>query len=259
VHISDTHIGSSAGYSVHGNVPLPCAQRLVDLINNLPVKPDFVMHTGDIVTDPHPDSYALAAETLGALRVPTYYVSGNHDAAQDMRKYLAMGPKKDLIPDLDQLSYAFELKGFRFLVLDARGPHEIDPQGYLSAEQMEIVRAEAQADGPPLVIFIHYPPLPMDSPWMDSNMLVVNGEELHQALRPARKRLRGVFHGHVHNSMQTIRDGISYIAVGSSFSQFTAWPSDEVTGYDAQARPAFNFVHLMPEQTIVHQHTFLRP
>lgn len=259
VHMSDTHFGPTTGYSLHGHTPLTCTQQLVDLINHLPVTPDFVIHTGDVVTDPHPDSYALAAETFAQLDVPIYYVNGNHDAAQDMRKYLDMGPSENLTADPALLSYAFEVKGFRFLVLDARGPREIDPQGYLSPEQMAIVRHEAQAEGPPLAIFVHYPVLPLDSPWMDSNMLIVNGEEFHQALLPARERLRGVFHGHVHHSMQTIRDGITYVAVGSALTQFTAWPHEVIVGYDAQARPAFNFVHLTAQQTIVHQHTFPRP
>ena len=231
----------------------------MNIVNNLPVKPDFVIHTGDVVTDPEPASYAQAAETLGKLRVPAYYVNGNHDAARDIRKHLHMGPRQDLTADPDVLSYAFELKGYRFLVLDAHGPSEIDPQGYLSEPQMEIVRQEAQGDGPPLVIFIHYPTLPTGSPWMDNNLLIINGDEFHRALLPAQNRLRAVFYGHIHQSMQTIRDGIVYIASGSSLSQFTAWPEDERVDYDAQASPAFNFVHLMPQQTMVHQYTFPRP
>lgn len=259
VHISDTHFGPEAGHSRHGHMPLPCAQRLVDVINGLPVAPDFVIHTGDVADNPHPAAYTLAAETFAALRAPIYFVNGNHDTAADIKKYLPMGQKEDLSDDLDTLSYMFELKGFRFLVLDARGPSEIDPHGRLSAEQMAIVRREAAADGPPLVIFVHFPVLPLDSPWMDRNMLILNGEEFHQALLPARERLRAVFHGHVHNSMQTIRDGIVYTAVGSSFSQFTAWPDEQTVGYNAQAWPAYNFVHLTATQTIIHQHRFPRP
>ncbi|NCF67293.1 MAG: hypothetical protein GWP61_15085 [Chloroflexi bacterium] len=259
VHISDTHFGPTPGYSRHGQVALPCAQRLVDVINDLPVTPDFVIHTGDVVTDPHPASYALAAETFADLRVPIYYVNGNHDAALDIKNYLPMGPKEENTADPGVLSYAFERKGYRFLILDAHGPIEIDPQGYLSESQMEIVRQEARPDGPPLIIFIHYPTLPLDSPWMDKNMLITNGDDFHRALLPARRRLRAVFYGHVHRSMQTIRDGIVYAAVGSTFAQFTAWPNDKIIDYESQALPAFNFVHLMSQQTIIHQHTFPRP
>ncbi|MCP5100880.1 MAG: hypothetical protein GY943_35460, partial [Chloroflexi bacterium] len=64
VHISDTHIGPTADYARHGHAPLPCAQKVVQIINTLPVKPDFVIHTGDIVTDPEPAAYRLAAKTF---------------------------------------------------------------------------------------------------------------------------------------------------------------------------------------------------
>jgi 3',5'-cyclic-AMP phosphodiesterase len=259
VHISDTHFGPVPGYSLHGHAALPYAQRLVDSINDLPQAPDFVIHTGDVVTDPHPDAYALAAETLGRLRVPVYYVNGNHDSRSDIRKYFSMGSVAWLGDNPEEFSYAFELKGYRFLILDARGPTAIDPQGQLSAAQMKLVQEEAQPDGLPLVIFMHYPVQPLDSPWMDANMLVRNGDEFHQALLPARPRLRAVFHGHVHNSMQTIRDGILYVAVAGSLNQFSAWPSDEMVRPEPLARPGFNFVHLMPQQTIIHQHTFPRP
>ena len=238
---------------------LPYAQRLVDAINDLPLTPDFVIHTGDIVTNPHPEAYAMAAETMARLRVPVYYVNGNHDDRNDIRKHLSMGPLTWLGNDSDEFAYAFEMKGYHFLVLDARGPAAIDPQGQLSATQMAIVRQEAKADGPPLVIFMHYPTMLMDSPWMDANMLVTNGDEFHQALLPARHRLRAVFHGHIHNSMQTIKDGIVYVAVAGGLSQLSAWPTDDVARPEPQALAGFNFVHLMPEQTIIHQHTLQQP
>lgn len=259
VHISDTHIGPTADYARFGHTSLPCARQLVKIINELPVVPDFVIHTGDVVTDPHPDAYRLAAETFAQLNVPIYYVTGNHDSATAIQEYLPMGPKKAAGRDPQKLCYTFEAKGYRFLVLDAKAPEEMDPQGLLSQEQLALVRREASADGPPLTLFLHYPALPMNSIWMDKHVLIVNGEALHQALLPARERLRGVFYGHIHQPMQTFRDGILYTSAGSSFSQFSGWPEAEVTGFDDDHPPSFSFVHLMPGQTIVHQHTFPRP
>jgi 3',5'-cyclic-AMP phosphodiesterase len=259
VHISDTHIGPTADYSRHGHYPLPCARRLVEIANNLPTRPDFVVHTGDVVTEPHPTSYLIAAEVFAQLDVPIYYVYGNHDTAADIRRYLLMGPLQYLSDDPNLLSYAFECKGYRFLVVDARGPDEIDPHGLLSPEQLEIVRQEAQPTGPPLTIFIHYPAVPLNAPWMDANMLILNGEELRQALRPAAGRLCGVFHGHIHQPMQIMRDGILYVSVASAFSQFAAWPADVVTRYDPNHLPGYSFIHLLPGRTIIHQHTFPRP
>ncbi len=244
---------------MHGHVALPYGQRLVDSINALPVRPDFIIHTGDVVDDPQPDAFILAAKTLSRLEIPLYFVNGNHDSRSGIRGYFSMDGIEWLSQDPSQFSYAFEKKGYRFLILDARGPKTIDPQGQFSSEQFDILKAEISRDGPPLVIFVHYPILPMDSPWMDSNMLVTNGEQFHQTLLSARGRIRAVFHGHVHQSMQTLKDGIAYIAVASGLNQLSAWPSDQTTGHRPLALPGYNFVHLMPDQTIVHQHTVARP
>jgi 3',5'-cyclic-AMP phosphodiesterase len=259
VHISDTHIGPESDFELYGQKPLPHAQRLIEAIQKLPAKPDFIIHTGDVVADPDPDSFMLAAETFAELELPIYFVNGNHDDASDIHQYLSMGDKTDVTDDQNTLSYTFEVKGVRFLVLDGRAPDEMNPHGLLSEAQLELARKEAQPEGPPLVIFIHFPVLPLNSPWMDENMLLLNGEELHQALLPARGRLRGVFHGHVHQNMQTIRDGIVYTAVASTFFQFSAWPNDEEVRYAPDEPPGFNFVHLTPESVIVHQHTVARP
>jgi len=259
VHISDSHIGPTADYARHGQVSLPCSERVVRLINDLPVQPDFVVHTGDVVTNPHPAAYRLAVETFSRLNTPVYYATGNHDRPEDLHHFFPMGPKEDLLPGRNALTYRFYVKGYQFLVLDGRGPDEIDPHGILSDAQLQVLRAEARPDGPPLAIFVHYPTLPLNSPWMDRNMRLLNWQPFHEALLPARERLRGVFYGHVHQNMQTVRDGIHYVSVASLFSQFTAWPTDVETGFDPDHPPGYNFVTLQPQQTIIHQHVFLRP
>lgn len=259
VHISDSHIGPTVDFSLQGHRPYPCAQRVVEVINNLPQRPDFVIHTGDVVEETSSKAYSLAAGIFGQLEAPLYLVKGNHDSAKGLRRHFSQGPREELSDHPEQISYAFEIKGYRFLVLDARGPVAIDPQGLLPGSQLEVASREAQPQGPPLVIFIHYPVLPLNSSWMDQRMLIQNGRLLHQALLPAQARLRGVFHGHVHQPMQTFRDGILYVSGASLHSQFGAWPADQETFYDTKHDPGFGFVHLLPEQTIIHQHIFPRP
>lgn len=259
VHISDTHIGPTVDYTRHGHNSYACARRIVELINRLPQRPDFVIHTGDVVYNPDPAAYRLAAETFSALEPPVYYVVGNHDRARDIHHFLPMGPRQVLAPDRDLLTYAFEQKGYRFLVVDARGPDDIDPHGLFSERQLQIVREELQRDAAPAVLFTHYPIFPMNSIWMDENMLTLNGPEFHKILMDAPVRPRAVFHGHVHQNMQTVRDGMIYASTASVFSQFAAWPDDVDVRYDEQHPPGFGFVHVLPQQMIIHQHTFERP
>ena len=256
VHISDTHVGPTADYERHGYQPLPGAQRMVQLINELPIKPDFVIHTGDVVTDPHPMSYQAAADLLGQIEAPTYYVVGNHDTAGELKKYMKMGACEFLSDSL--LTYRFDLKGNRFLVLDGRAPDEMDPMGLISPEQMAVVREEIETGTMPLTLFIHFPVQPIDIPWLEPDMLTQNGEDLHQLLVKAGGRVRGVFYGHIHQHSQIVRDGILYSSVASTFSQFSGWPND----YEPQfcdTPPGYSFVRVLGNRVMVQPHVFARP
>ena len=74
VHLSDTHIGPTTEYGRHGKISYPAAAKAIEVVNNLPVKPDFVIHTGDVTTDPTAEAYALVVELFSKLDLPVYYV-----------------------------------------------------------------------------------------------------------------------------------------------------------------------------------------
>ncbi len=258
-HISDTHFGPSRDYSRHGFTALPCAERLVALLNDLPARPDFVVHTGDVVTEPDERSYALAAEVFARLELPIYYATGNHDTAAQIRRWLPMGPRQALAGHDGPLSYAFELRGQRFLVLDARGPDRIDPRGLLYYGQLAVLDRELGPDGPPLTVFCHFPPLPMGIPWIDETMLILNGAELHQRLVACGGRLRGLFFGHIHQAVSFYRDGVLYSAAPSAFAQLGGLPTDHVARVDPEAPPGYQLVRVSAEGTTVRVCAFERP
>jgi Icc protein len=258
-HISDTHFGPTADYARHGFAARPCAERLVDLLNDLDPPPDFVLHTGDVVTAPDPASYALAAATFARLRLPVYFATGNHDTAADIGRNMPMAAREDLSGDPDLLTYAFNAGTHRFLVLDARGPDAIDPHGLLSEAQLSILDRELAAGDAPLTVFCHYPPLALGIPWIDETMLILNGGELHRRLVVVRDRLRGVFFGHIHQPLVFQRDGVLYASAPSAFAQLSGSPTDQVARVDAAAPPGFAMVTVTPDDTIVRFHAFDRP
>lgn len=255
VHISDTHIGPTPDFTLYGVRTLPALERVVDRINALPVRPDFVVHTGDVAAKPDPEAYRLTASVMGRLSAPVYYVTGNHDRSQDLRALLPMGPKVDLVEGEDALAYRFDLGGHRIVVLDGRGPDAIDPHGLLPESQLEALRRELSAGIAPVTVFVHFPPVALHSPWLDRDMLLLNGPDLHRVLVEGRERIRGVFFGHAHRGMQVFRDGVLYSSVGSPFCQFTAWPGDEKPGMEAGGPGCFNFVTLTPGGCLVKEHT----
>ena len=73
VQISDTHWGSMDSLAV--------TRAFVEEINALPLRIEFVVHTGDILSD-NIDRESIVAEgkaIMAGLKAPVYYVPGNHD------------------------------------------------------------------------------------------------------------------------------------------------------------------------------------
>lgn len=260
IHISDTHIGTHEDFEVMGIVPYPRAVQLVETLNALEFTPDFIVHTGDVVHE-MPDventtAYELANKVLGGYTksVPFYYVTGNHDRSDALRSKMSSGPCEYLTDSLN--TYRFDIKGVRFLTIDARGPDEIDPHGVISDEQMKIVKNEVNEGTLPLMIFIHFPPVVLDSPWVDRDMLINNGDELHTLFVQARSRIRGVFFGHVHRPITIYKDGILYASTSAVSAQFFSYPTQEKVSFQTDIGGCFNIVTLSSSSITIKQHSY---
>ncbi len=254
-HITDTHVGQTPEFTRYGYPSLPALERLIDILNGFPVSLDFVIHTGDLSHDQSAKSYALAARTLARLEAPVYFVNGNHDRPAMLREYMG-APAHPSTDPAAPLDYVFDVRGERFLVLDAQNAAVPDPQGKLRDSQLAFAQHVIEDTPGPLTVLLHYPLFPMNSPWLDAHMLVENGAALHTLLLPIRDRLRGVFLGHMHRSCQIHRDGIVYTCAGSTFAQYAWHPWDELPKVDPDSSPAYNYVQYFQDQVIVHQYGF---
>lgn len=248
IHISDTHISDDTSYSL-GDAPQTSyegAVQLVEAVNALDFPIDFVLHTGDVAYDPHPEAYANCREVLSKIRFPLFYVAGNHDESAALQRHL-LG-NDDPMP---ALHYDFDVNGVQVAVVDSNGPAE-PPAGFMTDEQLDWLSAICSADDPrPLVIATHHSPTGLGVPWLDDYMGIQNTDAFHAALLPARDRLRGVFFGHVHQNIDVHRDGILYASTLSSWKQFDAYPGMERTTPDPLAEPGFSIVSIMADRTYI--------
>lgn len=254
IHISDTHISHDPAYQLPQapHTPAAGARALVEAVNAVPFTPDFVLHTGDVAYDPVPDAYHTARDILREIRWPTYYLNGNHDDAAALQRMM-LGREAVTAP----LDYEFEAKGVQLVVVDSNGP-AVAPAGSVTEPQLERLRriAADPDDRRPLVVATHHNVLPNGSPWWDTFMGMTNGEAFHAALLPARHRLRGVLHGHTHQETTTIRDGILYCGIASSWYQLMAWPGQVAIVGDRETPAGFNVVVVTPEQMFIRRHHF---
>ncbi|MCY4010273.1 MAG: metallophosphoesterase [Anaerolineaceae bacterium] len=255
VQISDTHISHDENYNrpPAPHTPLAGTHALLHALRQLPFPPDFIIHTGDVVYDPHPEAYVKARSLLTDLPAPLYYLAGNHDDPHMLQEILLGIPEPRLPYDQE-----FESCGVQILCLDSgRLGGDEAPAGRLTEAQLAWLRRKTYRKDPrPLLVFIHHNPLPQaDSPWLES-MRLQNGEDFHAALLPARERLRGVFYGHIHQAMQLQRDGILYCSAVSSWQTFRSDPGESEMQFEMAARPGFNVVSLSAGLTAIRRHSF---
>ncbi len=248
IHISDTHIGPSKDFELQGVNTYNPFQKVLEGIQSLPFQPDFIIHTGDIAADPDRQSYSLFASMVKDIHIPFYYVTGNHDESAMIKSELQIGEKEDLMTD--NLVYRFEVSRRRFLVLDGRGPREIDPHGTISDEQFDIIDKELSKDQP-LSIFIHFPLLPIDCSWVDRDMLLFEGDRLHDLFAAHAEKINGVFFGHLHRGTTVIKDGVRYSSVASTCLQFGLLPGQDQPTFEDHKRGYFNIVTIEDGKMVV--------
>ena len=255
VHISDSHVMTDPDRQVaERGPPLPGAEALVREIEALPAPVEFVLHTGDVTHDPEcEDEYRQAVELYRQLSVPVYFLPGNHDRSVWLQRVLR--GRNDPAPHADQ---EFEAGGVQFLLLDSRAPDRDAVHGYLAPEQLAWLEQRCAAqDSRPLVVAFHHHPLPLSVPWRDRYILR-NGEALHAILLLARRRLRCVLYGHIHESLLTLRDGIPYQSVRSSWFQVRTWYGQQEAVPEPIQWPGYNLVTLTARDTFV-RHCRVRP
>ena len=260
IHISDTHIHSDPEYTrpFAARPPLACARALVRELQALPFEPNFILHTGDVAYDPDPNVFPFIRELFEPIAAPMHWLVGNHDDGQALQRELMGRAAEQLEPEL---RYEFEAGGVQILCLDSNGPrqHLDHPSGWISDTQLAWLAERCEAKDPrPLVVAVHHNPIPLGVPWLDNWMRMENGEALHNVLLPARDRIRGVFHGHIHQSLQATQDGILYVAAPSAWCQLLGFPIAENDRYETDliSLPGFNLVTIHAGRTTVRQHYF---
>jgi 3',5'-cyclic AMP phosphodiesterase CpdA len=246
VHVTDSHIGADRVFVPRdfGAPTQPRAAAVVEAINAIDPQPDFVLHGGDVVHAPSAEAYAIARETFARLRAPLLVVCGNHDDPEEVSRLLPSKPARER-PDPDRVTYAFSVGAVRFVVLDARPAELPDGEvshGFLDEASLSFLRREAERSVGPVVLFVHYPPLPLDSAWLARGMLITNGVALHELLVSLRPRVPAVLFGHIHRGVHVIRDGVLYSSVSSTSCPFTCWPADARIRFDPMHPPAFHYV-----------------
>jgi 3',5'-cyclic AMP phosphodiesterase CpdA len=200
LQLSDTHWGFAGPPNPEAATTLP---RAVSVINQSPVKPDFVVFTGDLThtTDDPAQRRTRLREfkahveklDVKALRL----MPGEHDASLD-----AGEAYREVF---GETHYAFEHKGLHFIALD----NVSDPKGAVGPTQLEWFDAELKKvdKDAPLVVLTHRPLFDLYPSW---DWATADGAKVLALLEPHRQVT--VFYGHIHQEHHHQTGSISHHA-----------------------------------------------
>lgn len=199
--ISDSHLGFNK--PVNPNVTGTFKAGL-DQIMAAPVKPAFLIHTGDITHLSKPEEFDTGAQLIGATGLTTHYVPGEHDVLEDDGKsYLNRFGKGTKGSGW----YSFDQQGVHFVglvnVVDLKG----GGMGNLGHEQLEWLEKDLarKSASTPIVVFAHIPLWVVYAEWGWGT------QDGAQALTYL-KRFGSVtvLNGHIHQVMQKIEGHVAF-------------------------------------------------
>jgi 3',5'-cyclic-AMP phosphodiesterase len=222
VQISDTHLRATAGDIMHSavNSDESLQALLRQLLESAP-SPDLVVATGDLVHDPCAAAYQRLQRRLAEIDAPVYALCGNHDDPRLARHYLEGGNVS--------CSGSLQLPQWQLIFLDSSRPGRVD--GELSVAELERLQRLLESTRElHAMLFLHHPPVAIDSPWMD-RIGLSNSEALF-AVVDRHPQVRAVVFGHIHQQFEGRRGGVALIGSPSTCVQFR--PRTESVQLDAR-------------------------
>jgi len=210
LQLTDTHLYADPAKRMFG---VDTYQTLSDVVDAAlkADPPDLVILSGDVSQDESPESYARVHEVLRRIRVPIYYIPGNHDLPRVMSQEFT--PARP--PFKEERSIA--VGNWLLVLLDSTIEGQVG--GALSESELERLdqTLAAYPDHFSLVC-LHHNPFSVGSGAFNE-IGCANGDQLF-AVTDKYKNVRIVLCGHVHQEFADQRNGVTLLASPSTCIQF---------------------------------------
>ena len=202
LQISDSHIG----FNKPANPDAAATYKeAVSKIIALPVKPDFIIHTGDITQLSKDQEFDDAEQIIKQTGLPVFHVPGEHDMLDD-------GAGKAYLDRFGKGTrgagwYSFDHKGVHFVALINVVNLKAGGMGSLGADQLEWLEKDlaGRPSSQPIVVFAHIPLWTVYADWGWGT------DDAAQALAYL-KRFGSVtvLNGHIHQIVQKVEGNVAF-------------------------------------------------
>lgn len=211
LQISDSHVGFAKAANPDARATF---REAVAKVKALPVKPDFILHTGDISHLSKDEEFADADAIIAEAGLPVFHIPGEHDMLDEGggKAYLARYGKNARGTGW----YSFDHDGVHFVALVNVANLKPGGMGQLGEDQLAWLRADlaGRSASTPIVVFAHIPLWTVYADWGWGT-----GDGL-QALGELRRfGSVTVLNGHIHQIIRKVEGNISFHSARS-----TAYP-----------------------------------
>jgi 3',5'-cyclic-AMP phosphodiesterase len=220
--ISDSHIGFKAG--AHPSAEDTLAEAVASMAA---MKPDFVLHTGDVSHLAAAEQFAVAAQIMQGVRREVFYVPGEHDTIGDDGKLFferfGRGRGASEVRNLGGHApgnggwYSFDAHGVHFVGLVNVVNLTSTGLGSIGTPQLEWLQDDlkGRAASTPIVVFAHMPLWSIYPQW---GWGTADATPALAALR--RFGSVTILNGHIHQVIQKVEANVTYhTAYSTAFPQ----------------------------------------
>jgi 3',5'-cyclic-AMP phosphodiesterase len=210
LQISDSHVGFSKPANPNA---LGTLQEAIAKVGALPVKPSFMIHTGDITHLSKPQEFDDADKVIASAGLDVHYVPGEHDIIDEGNgaAYMERYGKKAGAKGAGW--YSFDQEGVHFIGLVNVTDLKAGGMGALGEAQLAWLADDLKgmSASMPIVVFAHIPLWSVYPEWGWGT------QDSAQALA----LLKGfgsvtVLNGHIHQLMQKVEGSVSFYTANST-------------------------------------------
>jgi len=202
VQLSDSHIGFNKPPNADARATFAEA---IAKVNAVSVRPDFIIHTGDVSQLSRDDEFDDADQMLKSTGLPVFFIPGEHDM-------LDPDGGKAFLTRFGKGSkgagwYSFDHRGVHFVALVNVADLKPGGMGNLGAEQLKWLAADlaGRSSSTPIVVFAHIPLWTVYADWGWGT------DDSGQALSLLRRfGSVTILNGHIHQVAQKVEGRIAF-------------------------------------------------
>ena len=202
LQLSDSHVG----FAKPANPDAAATYRqAVAKIKAMPIKPDFIIHTGDVTQLSKDQEFDDAEQIIGEAGLTVFHVPGEHDMLDE-------GAGKAYLDRFGKATkgagwYSFDHRGVHFIALVNVVNLKAGGMGSLGAEQLAWLEKDlaARPASTPIVVFAHIPLWTVYADWGWGT------DDAAQALTYLRRfGSVTVLNGHIHQITRKVEGNVAF-------------------------------------------------